>query len=145
MADVDRLREPLPPDFEFDERERALIEIAAAQAADIDRLEVDIGERGIRVGDRLNPSVPEVRQSRVALARILGQVDLPEVGTTARPTAAGSRRRADGGTSRADGRRLGPSRSGAGFSLPGARAELSPTRCGRQAPSRRGAGGASRR
>jgi len=44
---------------------------------------VDIGERGIRVGDRLNPSVPEVRQSRVALARILGQVDLPEVGTTA--------------------------------------------------------------
>jgi hypothetical protein len=82
-ADVERLRASLPPDFEFDEREMALIDLAAAQAADIDRLEVDITERGVRVGDRLNQSVAEARQARVALARILGQIDMPEVGTTA--------------------------------------------------------------
>ena len=79
---VERIREALPSTHEFDERDLTLLDLAERQARDIDRLEADIAERGARVGERLNNAIPEVRQARVALARILGQVDLPEVGTT---------------------------------------------------------------
>jgi hypothetical protein len=59
------------------------LDVAARQAGDIDRLEADIRERGVRVAGRggvevLNQAIGEVRQSRVALARILGQIDVPE-------------------------------------------------------------------
>lgn len=84
VAHVERLRASLPKHYEFDERELALLDLALAQAADIDRLEADIAERGVRVGDKLNHAVAEVRQSRVALARLIGQIDLPGVGTTAK-------------------------------------------------------------
>jgi hypothetical protein len=79
---VERVRAALPSSHEFDERDLTLLDLAERQAADIDRLEADIAERGVRVGERLNNAIPEVRQSRVALARILGQVDIPEAGTT---------------------------------------------------------------
>jgi hypothetical protein len=79
---VERVRAALPSTHEFDERDLALLDLAERQARDIDRLEADIAERGVRVGERLNSAIPEARQGRVALARILGQVDLPEVGTT---------------------------------------------------------------
>src|SRR5215216_6208969 len=80
-AFVDAIRESLPESHEWDERERALLDLAVRQADDIERLERDIEERGVRVpgrgGEVLNQSFSEVRQARVALARILGQVDIP--------------------------------------------------------------------
>ena len=76
------IRGGLPPSQEWDERESALLSLAEAQAADIDRLQADIAKRGVRVkgrgGEVLNQSISEVRMGRVALARILGQVDVPE-------------------------------------------------------------------
>jgi hypothetical protein len=76
----------LPTSHEWDERDRALLDVAARQAADIDRLEADIAEQGVRVQGRgasvLNQSLCEVRQARVALARIIGQVDIPAAPTT---------------------------------------------------------------
>ena len=77
-ARVDAITGSLGPDLEWDERERGLLELAARQADDLDRLEADIAERGITVDGRLNQAVAEARQARVALARILGQVDLPD-------------------------------------------------------------------
>jgi hypothetical protein len=77
------VRDSLPPDHEWDERELAWLALAEAQAADIDRLEADLAERGPRVGERLNQAFAEVRQGRVALARILGGVNIPESVKTA--------------------------------------------------------------
>jgi hypothetical protein len=81
-AFVVALRSSLPSSQEWDERELALFALAEAQAVDIDRLEADIAEKGPRVpgrgGDVLNQAFAEVRQARVALARILGQIDIPE-------------------------------------------------------------------
>jgi hypothetical protein len=83
---VETIRAALPPGHEWDERELALLSLAEAQAADIDRLAADLAEQGVRVpargGERLNQAFAEVRQGRVALARILGGIDIPEsVGT----------------------------------------------------------------
>jgi hypothetical protein len=82
VALVEAIREGLPASHEWDERERTLLDLAARQAADIDRLEADIEARGVRVpgrgGEVLNQAIAEVRKARVALARILGQVDVPE-------------------------------------------------------------------
>jgi hypothetical protein len=79
---VDAIRAGLPDSHEWDEREAALLNLAYRQAADVDRLEEDIAERGVRVagrgGEVLNQAFCEVRQGRVALARILGQVEIPE-------------------------------------------------------------------
>ena len=79
---VAAIRDGLPTSHQWDERDRALLDLAARQAADIDRLEADIAENGVRVQGRgasvLNQSLCEVRQARVALARILGQVDIPD-------------------------------------------------------------------
>ena len=75
------IREALPAGHEWDERELALLSLAAAQAADIDRLEADLASRGVRVEGRghvLNQSLAEARQGRVALARLLGQIDIPD-------------------------------------------------------------------
>jgi|Tabmets5t2r1_1033131.scaffolds.fasta_scaffold07833_3 hypothetical protein len=82
VALVEAIRESLPASHEWDERESALLSLAARQAADIDRLEADLAESGVRVpgrgGEVLNQAFCEVRQGRVALARILGQVNIPE-------------------------------------------------------------------
>src|SRR4051794_10458668 len=82
VALVEGISEALPDGAEWDERERVLLSMAADQAADIDRLGADIAERGVRVpgrgGEVLNQSFCEIRQARVALARILGQVDIPD-------------------------------------------------------------------
>lgn len=79
---IQRITEALPKDHEWDEREEALLALAAAQAEDIDRLEDDVAANGVRVkgrsGEVLNQAFSEVRQARVALARLLGQVDIPE-------------------------------------------------------------------
>jgi hypothetical protein len=60
------------------EREEALLAAAARQADAIEALEADVAERGYGVGSRLNPAVPEARQGRTALARLLGGLDLPD-------------------------------------------------------------------
>jgi hypothetical protein len=76
--------EGLPPGVELDEREQAILDLAARQANDIASLEADIDERGIRVpGSRkdhqvLSPAISEVRQCRLALGKLLGALELPE-------------------------------------------------------------------
>lgn len=55
--------------------------LAERQAADIDRLEEDIAQNGVRVQGRdtkvLNQAFAEVRPARVALGRLLRLVDIP--------------------------------------------------------------------
>jgi hypothetical protein len=80
---VEAIRTGLPPGVELDEREEALLDLAARQAGDVAAAEADIRERGYLVeGSRgqqvVNPSVAEARQSRLALGKLLGQLDLPE-------------------------------------------------------------------
>jgi hypothetical protein len=75
---VQAIRRSLPESHEWDERETALLDLAERQAADLDRLEADIAEHGVRLdGGRLNSVFAESRQCRVALARILGQSTFP--------------------------------------------------------------------
>ena len=75
---VQAIRVSLPESHEWDERETALLDLAERQAADLDRLEADIAEHGVRLDSgRLNTTFSEARQARVALSRILGQVDIP--------------------------------------------------------------------
>ena len=60
-----------------------MLDLAARQAHDIGLAEADIVARGYLVPgsrdqDVVNPSVAEVRQGRLALGKLLGQLDLPE-------------------------------------------------------------------
>ena len=80
---IEAIKEGLPTGVELDEREEALLDLAARQARDVGRAEADIVARGYLVPgskgqDVINPSVAEVRQSRIALGKLLGQLDLPE-------------------------------------------------------------------
>ena len=76
---VKAIRDGLPGTHVWDERELALLTLAERQAADLDALEADIAEHGVRSpAGRLSTIVSEARQCRVALARILGQVDIPD-------------------------------------------------------------------
>lgn len=72
-APVETIREALPSDHEWDQRETALLALAEAQAADIDRLETDIAENGVRVDGRgaevLNQAFCEVRQASARSVR----------------------------------------------------------------------------
>ena len=77
------IRDDLPPHCELDPREEQLLSAAAGQADDIAALEQDIRDRGRVLGDgRLNSSVREVRQGRVALSRLLAGIDLPAAAST---------------------------------------------------------------
>ena len=86
MADRDliaAIRDGLPPGVELDEREEALLDLAQRQLLDVDRAEADIESRGyLTEGSRgqavVNASVSEARQGRIALGKLLGQLDLPE-------------------------------------------------------------------
>jgi hypothetical protein len=80
---IEAIRAGLPPGVELDEREEALLDLARRQAGDVARAEADLATRGYLVRgsrdqDVLNPSLAEVRQSRLALGKLLGQLDLPE-------------------------------------------------------------------
>jgi hypothetical protein len=73
----------LPEGIELDDRERALLELARRQAVDLERLEADIRVRGTTVTgstgqDVLNPSIAEARQARLAIGRLLAQLELPD-------------------------------------------------------------------
>ena len=80
---IESIRTGLPAGVELDEREQALLDLAARQARDVAAAEAGIESRGYLVpGSRgqqvVNPSVAEVRQGRLALGKLLGQLDLPE-------------------------------------------------------------------
>ena len=76
---VQAIQNGLPASHEWDERERALLDLALRQAADLDLLEADIAANGVRSpSGRLSTIISEARQGRVALSRILGQVDIPQ-------------------------------------------------------------------
>jgi hypothetical protein len=80
---AETIRTGLPPGVELDEREEAILDLASRQARDVAAAEADIAARGYLVdGSRgqkvVNPSVAEARQSRLALGKLLGQLDLPE-------------------------------------------------------------------
>jgi hypothetical protein len=80
---VSSIVDGLPDGVELDEREQAVLDLAARQARDVARAEADIAARGYlvpgsRSQDVINPSVAEVRQSRLALGKLLGSLDLPE-------------------------------------------------------------------
>lgn len=75
----------LPEGAEWDEREQALLNLASCQADDIAALEKLLVEQGATVRgstgqSRLNPVFAELRQQRLALARILAEVKLPDEG-----------------------------------------------------------------
>ena len=92
------IRAGLPAGVELDEREEAILDLAARQASDVAVLEADIaapghlveGSRGQQV---LNPSIAEARQGRLALGKLLGQLDLPE--STRRDVVRNARRAAE--------------------------------------------------
>ena len=90
----------LPSGIELDEREQAVLDLAARQADDVARLEADIAKRGVTVpGSRagqqvLNPSIAEVRQGRLALGKLLGQLELPDLAGERRGGASRNAQRA---------------------------------------------------
>lgn len=80
---IEAIRTGLPPGVELDEREEAILDLAARQATDVAAAEADMRDRGYLVeGSRgqkiLNPSLAESRQGRLALGKLLGQLDLPD-------------------------------------------------------------------
>jgi P27 family predicted phage terminase small subunit len=85
----------LPDDGELDERELAILAAACRQADDVAALEEAIAADGVMVAGaqgqtRLNAAVTECRQARLAVARLLGELDLSD--PDAEPRTARSRR-----------------------------------------------------
>ncbi len=67
VEQVQALRESLPSSYEWTGRDLALLDLAEAQARDLDALE----------GDDRMAAVRERRQGRAVLGRLLGQIDVP--------------------------------------------------------------------
>jgi hypothetical protein len=75
----------LPDGAEWSERENALLDLAVRQADDIGSLEEVLEKQGPTVKgsmgqSRLNPVFAELRQSRLALSRILHDLKMPDEG-----------------------------------------------------------------
>ena len=73
----------LPDGWELDERELAVLALAARQADDVAALERALKRDGVTVKGstgqpRVNPLVSELRQARLAVGRLLGQLSLPD-------------------------------------------------------------------
>ncbi len=86
----------LPPGWEFDQRELALLDQACRQADDVAALERAVKKDGRTVKGsigqvRLHPAVVELRQGRVVLARLLGELSMPVESAEKGTTAAGKR------------------------------------------------------
>jgi hypothetical protein len=89
---VRAVRDGLPATHEWDPRELLLLALAERAAADLDLLEADIAENGVRSpSGRLSTVVSEARQARVALSRIVGGLDVP---LSERPSVTHARRAA---------------------------------------------------
>jgi pyruvate/2-oxoglutarate dehydrogenase complex dihydrolipoamide acyltransferase (E2) component len=85
----------LPASWELDGRELALLERACRQADDLGRLEAVLAEQGsMAVGSAgqpvVHPAIAEARQARLAIARLLGQIELP--GEEEEPESEATRR-----------------------------------------------------
>ena len=73
------IRDSLPAGYQWDEREAALLDLAASLARNVERLEADVAVNGVRLeGGKLNAALCELRQQQVALARVLGQIAIPD-------------------------------------------------------------------
>lgn len=107
----------LPEGFEFDEREVAILTMAARQADDVLRLEGVIRKKGPMVSGSagqpvVNPAVIEARQGRLAINRLLGELSIPD--QDAKPRTAASRRGETAANARWDeAERRGEARRGA--------------------------------
>jgi hypothetical protein len=93
-----RLWSSVSSDLVLDAREIALLEMACRQVDDIARLEAEVAVGGVTVEGsmgqvRVNGALAELRQARLAVARLLGQIDLPEAGEAQAPTEASRRAR----------------------------------------------------
>jgi hypothetical protein len=93
----------LPATFEFDGRELAILGSACVQADTIAALERAIRRDGVTIAGskgqrRLHPAIVEARQGRLALARLLGELQIPDV--DARPMSSASQRAAKAARSR---------------------------------------------
>jgi hypothetical protein len=85
----------VPHDWEFDSRDLAVLEQAARLADTILQLEAAVDGDGLMLTGaagqrRLNAAVVELRQARLGLGRLLGQIDLPD--EQRRPVTEASRR-----------------------------------------------------
>jgi hypothetical protein len=86
---VRTIRASLPGSMEWSERDETVLAFAEAHARDLDALEADIAEHGVRLeGGKLNTAFCEARQARVALGRLIGLVDIPDEASTASLHAA---------------------------------------------------------
>lgn len=88
--------------IEFNEAERAILDAACRQAGDIRRLEQVLDTQGaVVVGaagqERLSPVFSELRQARVALAKLLDHLAVPDMdgATGSTPSARRAKRAAD--------------------------------------------------
>jgi hypothetical protein len=69
--------------WQLDERELELLGLACRQADDLSLLEAAIKREGVTsigsTGQRtVHAAVPEARQARVTISRLLGQIELPD-------------------------------------------------------------------
>ena len=93
---IKSLEAELDEGMEFDPREVALLHLAKSQADDITALEALLREQGASVigstgNPRLSPIFSELRQSRLTLSRILGQIRMPDEGLGVSKNAIKSR------------------------------------------------------
>lgn len=73
----------LPDRWELDDREREVLALASHQADDLGRLEMEIERLGVTTtGPQgqvvISPMVPEARQARMAISRLLSMLELPD-------------------------------------------------------------------
>jgi hypothetical protein len=80
LEHVQAVRDGIPESHEWDGRDLTLLALAERQARHIDALEAQVDESGVTDGDRVLPAVKEARTARLALAKLLGAVDMPESG-----------------------------------------------------------------
>ena len=80
--------------FDLDEHELALLREASRLVDLLDLLDAAVKRDGAMLGDRVHPAAVESRQSRLALARLLAALRLPDgVETATRPQRRGGARR----------------------------------------------------
>lgn len=77
------IHDALGDEFELDDRERQILTLACRQRDDLAALEATLRKDGRTVRGsvgqpRLHPAVAEARQARLAIARLLGQLALPD-------------------------------------------------------------------
>lgn len=111
----------LPSGWELDEREQAILALAAQQVDEIAGLKATLEIEGMMTTGskgqvRLHPAVAEIRLARLALVRMLGELQLPDADRE--PRSASSRRAVRAATARWDRKRLVAERRAGGEAHP---------------------------